>query len=448
MILYILVVIDFCGLVLNYYISKKDIFHPAVLFGFMNFASAVLCLAAKSMYGLEFHLNTILVLTSGLLIFTFFNFLCTDKLRLTIKKRTGRGKISKLEYVGIKNIWIIAFIGFELLVALYLIKYIRAVGYAYGGTSNFLAQMNLYDQISKFSSEELLKLHVSQSPIYSYGYPLCIAFSFFLIAVIVNNYYITRKIEKFKIIPIVILLGISLISGSRSFAFTIMTAILCDIVVIKRIATGKYSGRNMKSFVRFCLAGALVVIILTNLASIMGRVTQGGFKTFFTYLGGSFYNLDTYLQNRVKHSDMWGKETFVNLYGYLGTKFGVKKWIYDLSLPFIYINGICTGNVYTMYYQFILDFGYIAILPLTSIVAIFYCHIYRGLVDLKSTHPVFSLRLIIFSMFYNDVIMLMFSNRFYENLFRARSIRFYIWLLVIWGCYKKGVFSLSLKRRR
>lgn len=448
MVLDLLLVIDFAFLVLNYYLAKRDIYHPAVLFCIMNLLSGILCLVARPMYDIVLHMNTFLVLVSGMLIFTIANLLCTGRYKFTIGKSKVYKQKSAVEYIVISNFWIWLFIFFELVVAYFWISYIRNVGQAYNGTSNLIDQIGIYNNLSKFSGDYFRKLGVSQSPIYTYGYPLCIAFTFFLIAVVVNNYFVTKKIEKIKVVPIIILIIISLFGGSRSFAFTILTAILCDIVIIRRRVVGKYAHVSMRTFIKISLLGCVLTIVFTSLTTVLGRTTQGGFKTFFTYLGGSVLNLDTYLQENIQYSSMWGRETFAYFYNCLGVVFHKSNLVYDLTLPFRYVNGISIGNVYTMYYQFIMDFGYLGVLPLTAIVAFYYCYNYRYLTNISSNQALVSMRLVIFSLLYNDVIMLMFSNRFFESALRIRTIRFYIWFILIWYCYKKGVFSLRIKRKK
>lgn len=445
MFLYILSVVMFIMLIINYYLSNRDVCNPAVIFCIMNLLSIIVCIVVRNMYNIVFHFNTFCVLGFGVLIFTISNLLYRGNIILKFKSTNTRGG-SYAQQIIINNMWIILFILFELIVAYANVSYIKRVAIAYSGTSGLIAQIGVYNYLVKFNEDALNKLAIGSSRIYAYGFPLCVAFSFFLIAVIVNNYFVKKKVELIKVAPVILLMAMSLISGSRSFAFTIVTAVLCDIFIIRRRVTGKYSHVTIKLFVKIVLLAIVLVIGLTAVVGLLGRAQQGGIKTFFTYLGASFFNLDSFLLESIHHSEMWGRETFGYFYNYIGTAFHVDELIYNLTLPFRYANGVSVGNVYTMYYQFILDFGYIGVLPLTVIIAFYYFHNYHILI--KKQGSIVSMRLIIFSMLFNDLIMLVFSNRFFESALRTRTIRFYFWLLIIWVCYKKGLFSLTIRIKK
>ena len=91
-----------------------------------------------------------------------------------------------------------------------------------------------------------------------------------------------------------------------------------------------------------------------------------------------------------------------------------------------------------MYYQFIYDFGYLGIVPLTLIIALFYSMIYRSFMRRRVQSRYFGIKLIIYAYLFNDILMLTFSNRFYENLLRSDSIRFYFWLFIVCFAIRKG----------
>lgn len=69
----------------------------------------------------------------------------------------------------------------------------------------------------------------------------------------------------------------------------------------------------------------------------------------------------------VIHLNCGGSQVFRNIYTYLGGKYGISQYLYQLDLPFLKHNGLNTGNVYTTFYQFYYDFGYDGIVPLMAI---------------------------------------------------------------------------------
>lgn len=135
---------------------------------------------------------------------------------------------------------------------------------------------------------------------------------------------------------------------------------------------------------------------------------------------------------------------------YLGGKYGISQYLYQLDLPFLKHNGLNTGNVYTTFYQFYYDFGYDGIVPLMAIIALYFSCAYRKIYNNKP------FTIIIYAYLFNDLIMLIFSDRFYET---VASIGFVKHLLVTFILYKvlidKGValeyrhgIKLKFKRQK
>lgn len=67
-----------------------------------------------------------------------------------------------------------------------------------------------------------------------------------------------------------------------------------------------------------------------------------------------YKNLDTYLQGTRHTPELWGSQVFRNIYTYLGGKYGISQYLYQLDLPFLKHNGLNTGNVYTTFISFIM----------------------------------------------------------------------------------------------
>lgn len=103
-----------------------------------------------------------------------------------------------------------------------------------------------------------------------------------------------------------------------------------------------------------------------------------------------------------------------------------------MTLPYITYEGRFLGNVYTMYYMFIKDFGYLGIVPLTAVIAIFYNGIYSKLMDFSKCKLVLGCSLFIYGYLTNALIMLLFSNRFYEDGLRKTSLYVYAAMALFW----------------
>ena len=89
------------------------------------------------------------------------------------------------------------------------------------------------------------------------------------------------------------------------------------------------------------------------------------------------------------------------------------------------------GNVYTTFYAFIYDFGFLGVVSLTGFMAIVCVWLYNKVnyVDLISNK--ISLYVICYAYLLNDIVMLPFSNRFYETMVNAGTIHRWIGLVCL-----------------
>lgn len=441
-----LVVITFLIICINYTIAHGDIFNPAVLFCTVNFVHLLILACVKNYYGVELSFNTSAVILSGQIIFTVVNFLTFVKMKNT----TINSNKYECQYIKVQTFWVICFIILELIVAYEMYKYMKSI-VSYLGISGTLANIiGGFNSTIKFDSESLSGSGISRSALLSYGKPAVNAIGLFLMGVEVNNYFATKKRNVLVYISLVLLLFISLMGGSRGDAFRLLTALLCMIVLLKRKIQGSIRKGNTKLLFRICVGAIALVIIVVNTRGYFGRTVDNSlpfWRPIFPYVGAPIANLNYFIEKNgnLASSTLFGQETFCYLYKYLGIRLHINNWIYDVNLPFIYQNGINTGNVYTMYYMFLEDFGYWGIFPLTLIIALYYSKQYKKEINFSRSTGIINFRTILYCYMFNALVMLMFSNRFYEDLLSTSSFRIYIVLALILYLHKRGFFKRRIK---
>ena len=238
--------------------------------------------------------------------------------------------------------------------------------------------------------------------------------------VIVNNFVVSKKISILQII-VVLLTSISIIlTGSRTPLFRIITFALI-LYYILAYRNGIFKQGNLKFLLKLIFVIVATAFFMLFVMKLMGRGNALGNSLanyFFVYIGAEIVNLDTFLHSNdisflSGFSILFGQYTFQPVYTYIGKIF---------NIPFLYYptieiyeksaNGIEIGNVHTTYYPFIYDFGYIGILLIAGI-AFYYIYSYQNLMTHKKTG--FDYKLFIFAYLFNDLIMLFFSNRFFET---------------------------------
>lgn len=438
---------------INYQIAMKDYLNPSVVFCLMNFLSALVCSLVKGVFRVEIHEITFLVLISGMLIFTLFN-ICYAK-RKWRKRRVGikskyyntiKTNKDGMQYIRIDSSWIIAFILIEIIVSYYMIKYAVDVSKSinHAGSMGILSHLGSYNNIKKNFAEQLKSVHVHYSSIQKYGWPLSCTLGVLCFGILSNNYFVTKVFDKRLLAVSVLPIIMGFFLGSRSMSFRFITTYIIEFVFVNRYKVHSYIKNNKKLFKRLIIISILLVVFFVNIINIMGRTTTILWYEYISaYIGSPIFNLDHYLSTEHQVSDLFGKETFCYLYNYLGSLFGINEWGYQLNIPYVWTNGIYFGNVYTMYYMFIEDFGLFGVLPLTLVIAWYYNKTYykirRGMNMRKLT--TLTLSFFIYSYLFNDLIMLTFSNRFYETVFSGRTLYTFIWMVLLWYGVKNGFFS-------
>ena len=434
-------------LVIFMIISNRDFFSPCVLFTLMNIVYGVVCVLLRDVYDIVLHDKTLIVLLSGQLIFGAVALIGKSLRGSRISNRVPQ-KV-ELKYYDVNPFWIVSFIGFELLIVYVTIKRVIRIATAYGGFTGLSAAIGVYDSLIKFHTEDYQRIGIFASRIESLGGVITKAVAIVLIGVLVNNYFAKKKINILMVIAVVIEIFISILTGSRSNSFVFFTAIIADIVIIRRRQKGSYRKGNLKFIFRCALFGILFIAVFLASRPLIGRTTSATssvwYRALFGYLGGTVLNLDTALQNTIPRSSMWGQETFYYVYRDLANLFNIDRFRIDLHLPFLRHNGFNTGNVYTMYYMFIEDFGFLGILPLTAIPAVVYFHVYEKLMNIYSKKNPMGVRLFAYSYMFNSLLMLLFSNRFYEDLVKLNFLYMLIVMAVVWKLIESGYASKRIK---
>lgn len=424
-----------------YVIAKTDYFNPSVIFSALNVAALFMCIVLQKEYDINLHMNTIAVLILGQIIFCVVSFFYN----INSNYRRHNKKV-EFTYISIDKKWMIAFFVFQILVGISTLRYIIAVSSSvYGNVASFAAYIANYHSATVFRAQDVSAAGVNMGIFFRFGTPVLEAFTYILLAIIMVNYEVTKHIDKTHITAVILSCIISLMSGARSGVFRYLTAALAAGIIIHRRAIGSFKKGSFKTFSRIILLFIAFTIFVLATRSLVGRSTtfdSTWYRAFFPYFGAPIVNLDTYLNSsNAYQSKIWGEQTFYQFYSFLSSEFNIDKYTYSLNLPFLWSNGISTGNVYTMYYMFIEDFGYWGVVPLTFIIALYYIKTYTKLMNLKSQKSPMCVSFFIYMYMFNSLIMLLFSNRFYEHILNYSILKMFFCIFILWKLLKMNLFS-------
>jgi oligosaccharide repeat unit polymerase len=221
---------------------------------------------------------------------------------------------------------------------------------------------------------------------------------------------------------------LSLATGGREQAICyIVATAICYLII--RIRTGNQVRLTPKTVI---IAMAIIAVLIVGfLALAVARgVQQSVWDYVAEYLGAEIYNLDHFLNVYTPHKILtWGGMTFVNLLNFIGDKLHIATLNYQLDLPFLSSNGYDMGNVYTTFYAFVYDFGYMGVPVLTAIMAVVSQVVYEmASRAARPTHADFWITIYAFLAF--QLLFCFFSNKFYENAFGDSALRLLVYVFI------------------
>ena len=432
-------------LLINYYVSDRDYFNPCVIFCATQALSLFFCLIFGGDYGVSFHVDTWLVITLGLIAFSVVNFL--SLLPYNNLRSKGSRIPAPLSYIKVDTKLIVITTVFQLVVFVLSLGYVVSVARAYyGGGRNIFEYIGLYRSFNIYHADKLSTLNVSRNILVRFGKVMTSIMCYPLMAIEINNIIVRRKVDKLLCCPILINIVFSFITGTRSEAFRIITAMLYFYIILNRKYKGRVTKLNFKSL--FCGTLSIVIIAFGFLAvrQFIGRsqaVLSKWYYSIMPYFGGPFMNLDNALTSDLPSTVVWGQYTFTDIINefFLGILHIPRYSMADINI-FNRFNGINTGNVYTTYYTIMVDFGFWGIIPLVSIIAIFYCWTYNRNLNLYNNNTPLGTRFFFSGYMFNSLVMLIFSNRFYENIFSMFTVVLIVGMWLYWKVITKNLKSL------
>ena len=404
--IYILFVLLIIILVASYYLSEGEICAPSFLFsGSFVFSCAWAVSYAKN-WNLDLHINTFLVILSGVITFLIVSQITRVICEAGIKDYSCEKENEQI--IQIKQWKLLLFIGFEIIT---IILYLRCLKSMTGGKS-------IQDAIWIYRMASTSNANTYFFPRYI-NYPRIIisSSSWFFSFVIVKNLTAKRKIDPLVLISFGISLGNSLLSGGRSSLITVIISLPAFFLIFH--ARGKKGKKQLKFYhiLLIILAGFIGLQFFQRLGNLIGRNSSRDLMEYLSiYCGAEIKNLDIFVRERLHLVDntTWGGQTFLSIVRL------VKKYSGDLNFylyfdqPHNYVNGRWIGNVATTFYSYLYDFGYKGVIILTAVMSaiseIVYEHAKR--VRIGKRPPVI---IIVYCMMFVILLFAFFSNWFYES---------------------------------
>ena len=425
------------GLIFLMYISftfnNKEVTAPAFLFTGSFLFATMWAVIYSGKWELGLHLNTFLVILGGVTCFV-----CTSTLvHFVIKKSTlqmHRVTFSEenVKVIPVRQELLFGIICYEVLSILFITRsLIKVVGGSWSQLSTTIfiyrnATLTTQPFVLPTIVNVLITLNITLG--YWFGY------------ILIRNFYATKKVNK-HMVGIVALAVISQsITGSRTYAVNTMIAIIFYILHFSMMLSTKKRA-DFKVILRVVLFGMIILILFRTFGMFLGRQSSTEVSTLdylAKYCGAEIKNLDIFLQGTRMTGPIFGSQTFYSIITQHLSFFGLSTK-YVIDLPFQTINGFNLGNVYTTFYPYIYDFGYIGVPIMVSIMALSSQIVYE-LSARETLNQAPNIFTIMYGYMISSLMMSFFSNKFYENIVNVTFLR-----VVIMSCILSYILNQFMK---
>lgn len=227
---------------------------------------------------------------------------------------------------------------------------------------------------------------------------------------------------------------IILTSGGRMGVVSFIVAQVIMIYFFWGIANHWRVRVKIKLIIEIVVVGVLVLAIFQQLSFWVGRGSEREID-FIHYLGvyiaAPLKNLDTFIREGNYGNPVSNWQTLYALVNFIGRHFNMQSWIHPLDLPYRRIRGSGTGNVYTAFYSYLHDGGYVAFVIFISLQVFIAQWVFFRVIYAKSKHRI-NLSIVIYSYILQSICFSFFSERFYQDVVNFTFVKMLIswWLLV------------------
>ena len=433
--LFILSILLIILLIISYRTNKKELIAPSFVFVASFIFSIIWAIAFYNEWNLStFSSKTLMVIFGGCAIFVLSSSFTKAFSNFFNKCDDTKHEVRNISVDTVFKVLTILFMIFSTFTILRSI--VNTVGYSW---ENLFDAIERFDYLSKFSN-----LNIGISKVANTLRIVANALTYWYLYILINNIVSSKKIDILSLI--IVLLGMlnSMAIGGRNSSINVIIAGVSILFMLLYKSKGHTLKLSKKAKVAIVLVPALVLITFPRLTSLVGReVSTTNTYYLAIYCGAEIKNLDMFLEDYSKEAYA-GKNnmTFISLNNWLGPKLGYTE-PYKFDLPFRRVNEYSLGNVYTTYYAYIYDYGYLGLVALVALMASILQFIYAKSKRTKlSNSP--NIWILIYGYMFSSIVLAFFSNKFYEQNFNIT----FIYNIVLWLIFNKTILLLKIKKNK
>lgn len=424
-------------LFLAYFMSDRDIFSPGVIVSGTFLISIYIAMYVDSSINMKVSSETSTVLLFGIGSIVVVNIISSNFYKLT-KKNVYRHLSITISPIKVRYRTFLLF--FSTFIFVISAVEVLRLAFSLGGVG--LSGLIHAFRMNAISGDEQLPSIISNL------ITINNATGFLGCYIVVNNYFVTRKIDKGLSLLILYPSLIGLLSGARGYIIQylvfIVTLYYFFYLVTKKKThiDGKIVGKMLIYF-----AGMFAFFYLIKF--VIGRTdTLGFFDYICMHLVYPLKLLDLYVCEHHALSPIWGEETFTHMIATLG-KLGFLEYTthYNDYANFRVLNGISLGNVYTAFRAYYSDFGMVGVIIIPGMISLIASRLYYKF----RTQKVTKIKLVNWPLFFYAYLVYGLIMMFYSNQILEYTCDFgFLKKIIIWVAFDyiflRGKISFKTRR--
>ena len=391
---------------------------------------AIYALFYVKAWDLNFSFETICVLMGGTAYFAVVSILLQNFYTQYRKNHsyayTEGTEIEKKE-IYVERWKLLALLIVQIIVLFLFIGYLMNLG-----RGTLLNNIVYYNNLTKFAEVED-KATIAVPKYVDWPYIFCTNSSFLCAYILIHSLILKYKQHRL-LLCLNILLSVILYSmkGGR---FPII-ALIISIVAMVYFISGRINrwerSLKPKTILKVIVLFAVIVTFFQAAGGILGRSSSKNFSEYLSiYLSAQLKNLDIFIRKGNFGCDISNWQTLISLVNSIGKRVA-PEWVHTYDSPYLTVNGKSLGNVYTIFYVYLHDGGYIAVIIFLSILAITSQYFFQR-AAYKRQKDSLNLNVIIYSYLFYAIVFSFFCERYFMSLFSMGFVHMIIclWMLKV-----------------
>ena len=414
---FLLAIVLLILLIINYYVTNKNIMEPSFIFNASFFVSSFFLIFASIKWKVDISLFTVIVIIFSVFLFTITCYLIRSIFKNVTKKDKSSSDISKT--IVIKKWILISYMIFSIIVIILNIYFtVKAVDGDFNHIGTALYKYRNYTLRYKYDLPFPRIVDILGGIVH--------ASSYYFIFIFINNLIVNKKFDVLLAIISIITTVSTVLDGTRGAIINIFLSTIPMFLILYQTHNKKNFKFNRKIII---FATIVFIVFLTQFqrtAVILGRDDAKAFSSteyLNIYLAAPIYNFDTFLNQNIVAEKYIGIHTFSTVYDIFGNFTPENKQVFRI------LNGNNIGNVYTILFDFICDGKIIGlilgVILMSTISQLLYEKIRINMLKVKNVYKP-DILIIIYSYIFGGLVFSFFGNKFFNQIFNTGFVKYII----------------------